>query len=339
MESRFAQAGDLRMHYLRHGEGEPVVLIHGFPQTSHAWRRMMPLLGDRFTLHAIDTRGHGLTDKPDAPAGYTRESLARDVVAFIDAMGWEAVNVVAHDWGGIIASKLALDFGDRVKRLALLDTITTGWPRFVEYYYWFMSPGRADRFFRDEERSFIETMYLGKSEAPCPPPPGSPWNIPRELIAAQTWATPEDIEHYVTAQAAAAAHDVDLHYYRNLRFHRVIADGAAPHGERYEPVSHEVMGRLWETGEAGREYLDYAVADRHKTYAGPVLWMYNQHLLTASGSSAAERGPEGDPAWDNFRRNFPKLASSSVAAGHFFPEERPDVVAAALRAFLSSPIT
>lgn len=335
MESHYAQAGALRMHYLKHGSGRPVVLIHGFPQTSHEWTRVMPLLGDAFALHAVDTRGHGLTDKPDDPAGYTRMSLATDVVRFIDAMGWSEVDVVAHDWGGIIASKLALEYGDRIARLALLDTITTGWPRFVAYYYWFMAPGRADRFFRDHGPAFIETMFLGESDPPCPPPPGSPWNIPRELIAARSWADAGDIAHYTAAMAAAAAHDVDLNYYRNLNFHRVVADAAAPQGERYEPVSHAEMGRLWEAGEAGRDYLDYAVEDRHKTYGGPVLWMYNTHLLAASSSEAAARGPEGDPAWDNFRRHFPNLTCEGVPAGHFFVEERPDIVAAALRRFLS----
>jgi pimeloyl-ACP methyl ester carboxylesterase len=335
MESLYAQAGDLRMHYLKDGAGEPVVLIHGFPQTSHEWTRVMPLLSDRFALHAVDTRGHGRTDKPADASGYTRMALATDIVRFIDAMGWDKVNVVAHDWGGIIASKLSLEYGDRIKRLALLDTITTGWPRFVEYYYWFMAPGRADRFFREHGRSFIETMFLGETAVPCPPPPGSPWNIPRELIAPTVWATPDDIEHYVAAMQASAAHDVDLNYYRNMEFHRIIADPVAPNGERHEPVSHAEMGRLWEAGEAGREYLDYGADDRHKTYAGPVLWMYNEHLLAASDSTAAVNGPHGDPAWDNFRRHYPNMTCEGVPAGHFFVEERPDLVATALRKFLS----
>jgi pimeloyl-ACP methyl ester carboxylesterase len=334
MESLYVQAGDIRMHYLKEGAGEPVVLIHGFPQTSHEWTRLMPLLTDGFALHAVDTRGHGGTDKPADPAGYTRMALANDIVNFIDAMGWNAVNVVAHDWGGIIATKLALEHGNRIKRLALLDTITTGWPRYVDYYYWFMAPGRADRYFREHARSFIETMFLGETRVPCAPPPGSPWNMPRELIAPHVWATPADIEHYVAAIEASAARDVELNYYRNMQFHRVIPEPSAPNGERYEPVSHDEMGRLWEGGRAGGEYLDYGIADRHKTYAGPVLWLYNEHLLAASHSMAASKGPEGDPAWDNFRRHYPNMTCQGVPAGHFFVEERPDIVAAALRRFL-----
>jgi pimeloyl-ACP methyl ester carboxylesterase len=253
----------------------------------------------------------------------------------MDAMGWDKANIVAHDWGGIIAAKMSLEFGDRIKRLALLDTITTGWPAFVDYYYWFMSPGRADRFFRDHGRSFIETMFLGETADPCPAPPASPWNMPRALIAKDVWATSADIEHYAQAIAGSAAHDVDLKYYRNLEFHRVIEDETAAGGERYEPISHAEMGRLWEAGEAGRDYIDYAVGDRHKTFAGPVLWMYNTHLLSASASTAADDGPRGDPAWENFRRHYPRLTCQGVPAGHFFVEERPDIVADALRGFLS----
>jgi pimeloyl-ACP methyl ester carboxylesterase len=336
MESQYAQAGALKMHYLKHGSGEPVMLIHGFPQTSHEWRRVMPLLADRFTLYAIDTRGHGLTEKPADPASYTRLSLATDVVNFIDAMGWDQVNVVAHDWGGIIASKLSLEFGHRIKRLALLDTITTGWPSFVDYYYWFMSPGRADGFFRSHARAFIETMFLGETSTPCPAPPGSPWNMPRDLIAKRIWATAEDIDHYTQAMLSSAERDVDLNYYRNLQFHKVIADASAPHGEHYEPISHAEMGRLWEAGQAGRHYIDYGVEDRHKTYEGPMLWMYNSHLLAASDSVADDAGPHGDPAWDNFRRHYPKITCQGVPAGHFFVEERPDLVAEALRGFLAN---
>jgi pimeloyl-ACP methyl ester carboxylesterase len=335
MESLFAQAGDLRMHYLKVGQGEPVLMIHGFPETSHEWTRIMPMLADRFTLYAIDTRGHGKTEKTDDLAGYTRMRLATDVVNFINAMGWQKIKVVAHDWGGIIAAKMSLEFGDRIERLALLDTITTGWPTFVEYYYWFMSPGRADGFFRKHGRSFIETMLRGQSKVPCPDPPGSPWNMPRELIAPEVWATDTDIEHYVAAISESAAHDVDLKYYRNLHFHRVIRDPSAPYGERYEPLSHEQMGHMWEAREAGKEYIDYAVEDRHKKYAGPVLWMYNKHLLPASGSFAdADRGPQGDPAWENFQRHFPNKRCVSVPAGHFFIEECPELVAKHLRSFL-----
>ncbi len=336
-QSLYVQAGDLRMHCLNEGEGEPTILIHGFPETSREWTRLMPLLADRWSLYAIDTRGHGRTEKPADPAGYTRLSLATDVVRFMDAMGWKKANVVAHDWGGIIASKMALEFGDRINRLALLDTITTGWPTFVDYFYWMVAPGRSDSFFRTNARSFIETMFLGESEPPCPPPPESPWNMPRELIAPAIWATQDDVDHYVAAITASAANDVDLHYYRNMTFHRVIADPAMPHGERYEPVAHEEMARMWESGTAGKTYLDYGVEDRHKTFEGPMLWMYNIHLLTASGSADTDgRGPAGDPAWDNFRRNFPNLQCGGVSAGHFFVEEAPEAIAPRLRAFLAA---
>src|ERR1700687_188784 len=123
MESLFAQAGDLRMHYSKEGHGKPVLLIHGFPETSHEWTRIMSMLADRFTLYAIDTRGHGKTEKPADPTGYTRKELATDLVNFIDAMGWQKVKLVAHDWGGIIAAKMSLEFGDRIEGVGALATL------------------------------------------------------------------------------------------------------------------------------------------------------------------------------------------------------------------------
>ena len=109
MESRFVNAAGLRMHYLEHGSGQPVIAIHGWPETCHEWRRVAPLLGPDHRVLAPDTRGHGRTEAP--PHGYDRAQLAGDIVAFMDALGIDRCPVVAHDWGGIIVVKLALDHG------------------------------------------------------------------------------------------------------------------------------------------------------------------------------------------------------------------------------------
>ena len=121
MQSAFVQTRDIRMHYIQHGAGEPVIFIHGFPETSYEWRHQIAELGEDYACFAPDTRGFGQTDKPGIRI--SRHLLASDIVNFMDALGIERAAVVGHDWGGIIAFKLAIDWPHRVSRLALLDTL------------------------------------------------------------------------------------------------------------------------------------------------------------------------------------------------------------------------
>ena len=107
MRPNFVQTRDLRMHYLQAGTGEPVIFIHGFPQTSYEWRHQFAALSGEYACFAPDLRGFGQTEKPGARV--SRQLLAQDIVNFMDALGLEQARVVAHDWGGIVAFKLAID--------------------------------------------------------------------------------------------------------------------------------------------------------------------------------------------------------------------------------------
>ena len=333
MESRFVSAAGLRMHYLEHGTGKPVIAIHGWPETCHEWRRVAPLLGSEYRILAPDTRGHGQTEAP--PDGYDRAQLARDIVAFMDAHGIDRCPVVAHDWGGIIAVKLALDHGERVERLCLLDTICTGWPTFVQYYYWFMDGDRAERFFAGNAEAFIRSV-IGGQQTGLLPPPECPFEFQTpELTTPESWTTDEDIDAYVAPYRDGDDGRVTCAYYRAMEFHRVVPDPDAPNGERYEPVSHETMGAWWREQTIPLEYLDYAVEDRHKRYDGPTLWLYGETVADASGAEVVDGVPRGDPAWDSFSRHFPDLTGHPMGGGHFFVEARPQETARHIREFLA----
>ena len=334
MIGEFVDAGGLRMHYLEHGTGAPVICIHGWPETCREWVDVAERLAPHHRVLALDTRGHGDTAAPDE--GYDRARLARDIVCFMDAMGIDQCPVIAHDWGGIIAVKLALDHGGRVSRLALLDTICTGWPTFVHYFYWFMDGDRAERFFATRAKDFIRSTIGGHATG-LPPPPDCPLEFQMaELTAPVQWASDETLSAYARPYEQGDAARVSCAYYRNLHFHRVVADAAAPHGERYEAVSHAEMGRMWREEALPSEYLDFAPEDRHKTYRGDVLWAYGQELIGAAGGTLNDAGvPTGDPAFDSFSRHFPKLTAQSMEGGHFFPEADPDATSQLIHAFLT----
>ncbi|MFI7615181.1 alpha/beta fold hydrolase [Nonomuraea terrae] len=121
--SRMADLNGLRMHYLIDGEGPPLVLLHGWPQTSACWRGIMPALAERFTVVAPDLRGYGRTDKP--AAGYDKRTMAADVRALARSLGHEKVLLAGHDRGARVAHRYALDHPGEVERLVVMDIIPT----------------------------------------------------------------------------------------------------------------------------------------------------------------------------------------------------------------------
>jgi pimeloyl-ACP methyl ester carboxylesterase len=117
--SRYIDAGGLRQHAVIGGDGPPLLLVHGWPQTWYAWRLVMPALARDLEVIAPDQRGIGLTDKPQD--GYDPGTLADDLVALMDALGHQRFAVVGTDTGLPIGYALAADHPDRVERVALAE--------------------------------------------------------------------------------------------------------------------------------------------------------------------------------------------------------------------------
>lgn len=117
--SRFIDTGDVRLHAVVGGEGPPLLLVHGWPESWYAWRLVMPALAQRFEVVAVDQRGMGLSDKP--AGGYDTGTLARDLVALMGALGHERFAVVGHDTGFAISYALAADHPERVERVVLAE--------------------------------------------------------------------------------------------------------------------------------------------------------------------------------------------------------------------------
>src|SRR5690554_3243352 len=106
LEHGYADLGDVRLHYVTAGRGDPVVLLHGWPQTWRMWRDVIPELAARYRVIAPDLRGLGDSSRP--VGGYDKKTLAQDVWRLAhDALGEERLFVVGHDWGGPTAFALA----------------------------------------------------------------------------------------------------------------------------------------------------------------------------------------------------------------------------------------
>lgn len=113
----------IRMHYMLAGEGKPVVLLHGWPQTCYMWRKIIPSLVERYTVIAPDLRGYGLSDKP--VSGYDKRTMAADVRSLVEELGYANASVVGHDRGARVAHRLGLDHPKVLDRLAVLDILPT----------------------------------------------------------------------------------------------------------------------------------------------------------------------------------------------------------------------
>jgi haloacetate dehalogenase len=133
-ESSIVDAGETAIRVERGGDGPAVLLLHGFPETLAMWREIAPLMAERFSVVCADLRGYGASGCPPSTedhSPYSKRALARDMVAVMTELGFERFSIAGHDRGGRVAYRAALDFPERVERLAVLDVVPIGaaWDR------------------------------------------------------------------------------------------------------------------------------------------------------------------------------------------------------------------
>jgi epoxide hydrolase 4 len=208
MTHRYANLGDVRLHYVEAGEGPLVLLLHGFPQFWYEWRYQIPALVEAgFRVVAPDMRGYNLSDKPSGVQAYRVELLARDVERLILACGERTASVVGHDWGAIVAWIAAMRHPGRVERLAILNV-----PHPARFLDGLLSPGQL-----------LRSSYMFFFQIP---------RLPEAVIRAGDFAllqsvfrrdpmrpgafTAGVIERYVEAMARSGALTATLNYYRAL---------------------------------------------------------------------------------------------------------------------------
>ncbi|WIX98477.1 alpha/beta hydrolase [Amycolatopsis mongoliensis] len=176
--SRWVRAGTLRLHAVTGGDGPPLLLIPGWPQTWYAWRHLMPTLARDFTVVAPDPRGVGLSAKPRE--GYDTGTLADDMVKLMDALGHRRFAVAGHDVGMWTGYAMAADHPARVERLAVAEAVIPGltpspplhMPQEAMNRLWHFGFNRLgalnEHLVEGRERLFFGHQFTAKAARPLP---------------------------------------------------------------------------------------------------------------------------------------------------------------------------
>jgi pimeloyl-ACP methyl ester carboxylesterase len=204
-------ANGLRFHALTAGpaDGPLLVLLHGFPEASHGWRRQIgPLADAGFRVVAPDQRGVGLSSKPEGAANYRVHLLAADIVAIVRALGRDRAQVVGHDWGGAVAWYLAMRHADVFERAVILDA---------------PHPAAFIERLRRHPSQMLRSWYMAFFQLPWLPEAalraGRFDRLARALVATSRPGTftPADLDVYRAAWAQPGALTGMLNWYRALR--------------------------------------------------------------------------------------------------------------------------
>jgi pimeloyl-ACP methyl ester carboxylesterase len=158
-KSEMQKTGEVKLHYVRDGgQGEAVILLHGFPQTWSEWIKIMPALSNDHDVIAVDLRGVGGSDKPKD--GYDKKTNAQDVKRLMDELGIAKANIVGHDIGGMVAYAFAAQFPEMTQTVTIIDVPLPG----TQIFTAISQDPRAWHFSFHEDPVAPEQLVTGKEQ-------------------------------------------------------------------------------------------------------------------------------------------------------------------------------
>lgn len=212
------QLGEIELHVAECGEGEPVLLLHGFPELWYSWRhQMQAIAASGRRAIAPDLRGFGGSSSPEAIEAYDIEQLTGDLVGLLDALEVDAATVVGHDWGSDLAWKFALTKPQRVSAVVGISVpyvprapaapTTLMREHIGEDFYivWIQQPGVADAALEADVRRTLATREVWNAE----------WAARHDEPPTPPWMSDDDLQLYVD-EFTRTGFTGGLNWYRNL---------------------------------------------------------------------------------------------------------------------------
>ncbi len=215
-------ANGIKINAVTGGAGPPILLLHGWPETWWEWHHVMPLLAEHFSVVAIDLRGAGFSDCPQA--GYDKATMARDAHAVMAALGHARYAVCGHDIGGMVALAQAALHREAVTHLAVLDVPLPGWSQ------WEATTARLWHFGFHASRDLPERLLHGREQDYLTA-------FMAERFYDHSRFDPTDIEIYARAMALPGRTRGGMEWYRTLD-----ADHAAALAYKEQPLEMPVLG-------------------------------------------------------------------------------------------------
>jgi pimeloyl-ACP methyl ester carboxylesterase len=210
LEHSTIETNGIRLHVVQAGpkSGIPVVLLHGFPEFWYGWRKQIPALAEAGCRVIVpDQRGYNLSDKPKGVKNYVVYTLVEDIVGLIDALEYEKVNLVGHDWGAVVAWMLAILHPERLHRLSIMNV---------------PHPAVMRRFLTRDLEQIRRSWYVFFFQLPWLPEAGMKQDNWRGAAGALRGSgkihtfTNEDIEKYKEAWSQPGAMAAMINWYRAL---------------------------------------------------------------------------------------------------------------------------
>ncbi len=164
-QDKFVTVDGQTIHYLQQGKGKPLILVHGFAGSTYTWRKLIPLLVDRYTVYALDLLGFGLSDKP-VDGNYDLDSQGKLVIGFMDALHITRATLVGHSMGGVVVGYAALDAPSKVDALVLVSPgfYGKGAPGFLRYLFFPLDRVMARQFYKKAVRAAsLKRSFYNKS--------------------------------------------------------------------------------------------------------------------------------------------------------------------------------
>jgi len=164
LSHHFVEAAGLSWHYVEAGQGEPVVFLHGLPESWYSWHYQLEALSNDYRIIAIDLKGYGQSDKSDGD--YSADRVAEEVVALLDTIGLERFNLVTHDWGTLLGDFIAGRHPERViKYVRMQAPVHKSDPRNHPQFVVLRNQAVATRLFSDTD-AFVRQVYGERTVQP-----------------------------------------------------------------------------------------------------------------------------------------------------------------------------